>query len=76
MADGTDEDDRDYPLWVRVLLALIAFGISLGIGWAFAGIGGLITGGLVGFGLALFAFLAPGVLIGIFTVLEILGSCS
>lgn len=76
MADDTDQDGGEYPFWGRALLALICFGASLGIGWTFTGVSGLIAGGLVGLGLALFAFLAPGVLVGIFTVLEILSSCS
>ena len=76
MADGADQEDDEYPLWGRILMAPIAFGASLGIGWAFAGIGGAIMGGIIGLGLGLFAFLAPGVLAGILAVLEILGSCS
>lgn len=73
MADSTRRDDAGYPLWGRILFALICFGISLGIGWA---LGGLMMAAIIGIGLAFFAFLAPGVLIGIFAVLEILGSCS
>jgi len=76
MENGTTDEDRDHPLWSRILLALVmlaggaALGGAVGESWS-----GALWGALLASPLALLGFFAPGVLGAIFAVLELF-SCS
>lgn len=76
MTDGEAPEDKEYPLWGRMILAIICLVGSALVGWTAGGVGGAIAGGILGIVPAFLAIAAPGVLMGIFLVLEILSSCS
>jgi len=65
-------EDEDYPLWSRILLAVVVLAGGAGLGGVTGGSwGAALVGALVASPLALLGFAAPGVLGVLFALLEL-----
>lgn len=76
MADDTDDEAKEYPLWGRIIAALIFLGGGFGLGWVANGTEGLVWGGVFGVVLALLMLFVPPVLVFLMAVVEVLSFCS
>jgi len=76
MADGTEDEWKEYPLWSRIVMAVLFLGGGLGFGWLIDGRGGMIVGGVIGGSVALLALFVPPVLAILGGILELLSYCA
>ncbi len=62
MAEGTEDEWKEYPLWGRIVMAVGFLGGDIGLGYAVNGVSGMVVGGVLGAGVALLALFMPPVL--------------
>lgn len=76
MTEKGEDEWTVYPLWARILMAVVFLGGGLGFGWLIGGQGGMIVGGVIGGSMALLALFVPPVLAFLVGVLEVLSYCA
>lgn len=76
MADDTEDEWKEYPLWSRILTAVLFLAMGIGVGAALGGWNGVVAGVLLALLPALLALFVPPVLAFLAGVLEILSYCA
>ncbi len=76
MADGMDDEAKEHPIWLRILVAVCFMAMGMGLGFAIDGWRGLWVGAFLAVIPSLLALFVPPLLAALVGVLELLSYCA